>query len=400
MARLHKNMKLKLLLACCCIAASTQSGCVADVPETLRGLSLENGLAATWDFESGAAPQTFNGWSAQLASGTPHFVPGLHGSGVLVEEASRNLLAPTAADCTDAKAFEALHGAALAVEKNGELSTLHVRADGKTARSGVQAKAVIPTDDAGGWAVASLQIGGTGRVAVQLLDETNYVVGAPLYLDLKPAMTRVSPPPIEVVVPGGELRLRVTSVDNSPADFHIAQLQIEPLQVATSWMPGGSVRQAGALEYSLSHPTGNLQAGTLLVWAKPEWDNRTEPMLGSGKERQYRTLFSFRKGTTGPAVAWSVYGTLSSGSTLLGGVDMLHGGWHLIALTWQGKTGTMYFDGKTKDTGIVPIPNTATLTFGYIINATLDEAALLSTPLSKEALDKIFEAGQEKEGER
>jgi hypothetical protein len=383
-------MKLKPLLTLCFVVASTH-GCHA--APTLSTLPPQS-VVATWNFDKDATPQTANGWGAELISGTPRFAPGLNGRGVLIEEKSRNLLAPAAAAATDVKAFESLRGAALTVEKNGELSTLRVRADGKQERQGFQVKTTFPADETASWAVASLEIGGSGRVAVQLIDETNYTVGAPLFVELKSEMTRVSPPPIEVVVPGGELRLRITSADKLPLDLRVAQLQVEPLQVATSWLPGGAVREAQALEYSVSHPTADRKTGTLLMWAKPNWTNRTEPALGSGKERQARTFFSYRAGTTGIAQSWTIYGGLNSGNTNLGGVNMFNGGWHLIALTWDGTKGLMYFDGNIKETKLTSVPAKATVTFGPIINATLDEAALLSTPLTKEQLDKIFAAGK------
>jgi hypothetical protein len=375
------------------------------MPTTLRGLPLEDSLALSWDFENGTSPQSFNGWSAELVSGTPHFAEGLHGRGVLIEEASRNLLAPTAANCSDATAFTARNGATLAVEKGDAFTSLRVRADGKTPLQGVEAKAKYSAlegdpwgaarQEAGQWAVASLEIGGQGRVAVQLLDETNTVIGAPLYLDLQPEMTRVATPPIGIVVPGGELRLRISAVDGSPLDFRMNRLQIEPLPTATSWLPGGTTRGDEALEFAPSSAQGNLQNGTLLMWVKPHWDNLTIPAMREGKKIWTRAFFTFPDSGPGVALSWSIYGTLSAGGALLGGTDMLHGGWHLIAYSWQGKNGTLYFDGHTKTTTIRPIPNNAKLSFGPRLNATLDEIALLSAPLSKEQLDAIFAAGKD-----
>lgn len=387
-------MKFKILLIFNCMVAIIQGGCAATTSETLSALQKEKEVAALWNFDNTAKPQVFNGWSAELSSGAPRFTPGLHGQGVLIEENSRNLFAPAAAACTDAKAFEALRGATLSTEKNSELSILRVRTDGKAARQGVVAKTIFPSDETGAWAVASLQISGSGRVAVQLLDETNYVIGAPLYLDLTPDMQQISPSPIEIVVPGGELQLRVTSVDQTPTDFRMARLQIEPLQVATSWLPGGSIRPRETLEYTLRHDTSKLDEGTVFFWVKPNWNSRIDLTLMREQKKEVRTFFSLRNGTSGVTLFWILYNALGNGAKFVGAQNIYDKGWHFFALTWKGRKGEIYADGKSVATTISPIDPRSKFVFGPYTNAIFDEAVLLGTSLSKEELDKVFAAGK------
>lgn len=386
-------MKITFFLTCICLFASFQFSSASPL-ETLTELQKEKDLALYWAFNNSANPQSFNGWNAQLSSGKPRFAPGLQEQGVLIEEDSRNLLPPGAAACTDVAAFEALPGTSLKVEKANGHSVLHVQTDDKATRQGVQVKTTFPDNETSTWAVASLQIGGSGRVAIQLLDLTNYTVGAPLYLELTGEMQRVSPPPIEVIVPGGELQLRVSNADRAPTDFRIAALQIEPLQVATSWLPGKEARPRETLEYTIGHDTSKLDEGTVFFWVKPNWNPRIDVTLMREGKREPRTFFSLRNGTSGVVLFWIIYNALGNGAKFVGAQDIYNNDWHFFALSWKGKTGLIYADGKSIATTVTPISPRAKFVFGPYANAVLDEAALLTTALTKEELDKLFVAAK------
>lgn len=252
------------------------------------------------------------------------------GTGLILEEGSRNLLARSASGPTmDGAAFTALKGATLSVvadELLGDAGCLKVETAGKAVGEGfsITTKSDVP---AGRSVCGSLRLRGTGLLCVRLLDVTNYVPGGALSIRLTPEWRRYVVPPVALAAAGSQaIRLTVATADSEACVFQMAMPQVEPLHYATSWMPGGEERGVESMRYPLTDPAWRLEEGTIVMWVALPWD---DGMIIKPWGNYFLHL------DNGPQFSWTNYNSLAvgNGKPMVRGGNVYDGGRHFLAVS-------------------------------------------------------------------
>ena len=394
-----------VFLACAAMLCGPAALGAPPLSEVLQAQNLLGEVCAAFEFEGSyeptyAAPDfpllpdtRWEDPTDTLLPGIPPFVEGHSGQGVLVEEGTTNLLTPsTSGEAESLADFLAVRGAALTLDAAEPLvgeRCLKVATPGKTGGEGFY----IPLAGTAGQALAgSLSLRGSGTLCLRMLDLTNYLPGAPLYVALTPEWRRYALPPVKLeTADSADLRLLVTTPGAEAATFWADALQVEAREYTTSWAPGGATREDRQLVYPLAGEAWKLKEGTVLLWVRPQWDQ----WMTLARSREF-----FRTAHGEPSLYWTGYNTLGSIPVtgyqhLGGGGNLFAGGWQFMAVSWNAEEVRLCHNEKSvvSKKGAALAKATA-FRLGPSGNAVLDQWVLLKRALTVEEMQAVYQASK------
>lgn len=359
----------------------------------------------------------------EVGPNVPVYTRGLRGRGLYLAGTAENLLDEAVSrGSLESGEFTATGGARLksAAQAWEGRDAVEVGCT-DAARSGVSI--LSPVLQAGrdgnpAWYLASARVRGKGRIRMLAEDRAAGYVLPPVDMDLTEEWTRISlsfP-----VVKGSEtLNLRWFSVGETPAEFLLDGLQLEPSRAgaygwSAQWMPGGTTRAADLLTLPLP-ANFPLAEGSITLWVQPDWALFPQYHAGYGWRMPARTVCSLSKssrlGFNGQLMF--DYGVVD-GRAASSGVDYSKAGefgwaprsWHQWTVTWKEGNVSTYLDGSLYAVSSNVTPPTVlgdVMTLGSDmdgnrrpLDGVLDEFVIHDVALPAEVIAGSYERGRER----